>query len=243
MLKLIVSDFDGTLLPYGESRVSDGVVKRIATALERGIKVAVSSGRTYGELERELPAFKDEIYFICCDGAYCVKGGKAVYQRKIEKPDLEFFFGKSREGISFLLHGAFENYAVGRLPAEAAAFGAKSVSSLEDIDEKIFKITSYGTEVKLPPTSGLRTHWDGGEHKMAQFVNRFADKGVALSDLQTRLMLTKFETACIGDSGNDLAMVRGSKYSFAVSSRCQELVQAVTNTVSSAEEAFDILLS
>lgn len=242
MIKLIVSDFDGTLLPYGQKTVSDGVVKRIKDALGRGIRVAVSSGRTYGELEKELLEFRDELYFICCDGAYCVKSGKAVYQRKIETSDLAFFFDKSAAGLSFVLHGAFENYSVGRLPAEADIFCAKPVNFLTDVKEKIFKITSYGAEVKLAPTSGLRTHWDGGENKSAQFVNRFADKGVALSDLQTRLMLTKFDTACIGDSGNDLPMVRGSKYSFAVSARCSSLAAAVTNNVSSAEEAFDALL-
>ena len=243
MLKLIVSDFDGTLLPYGESRVSDGVLNGISSSLKKGIKVAVSSGRTYGELERELSAFKNDLYFICCDGAYCVKDGKTVYQRRIENDDLKFFFDRFSEGLSFVLHGAFENYGVGALPDEASAFCAKPIKTFSEVGENIFKITSYGMEVKLLPTSGLRTHWDGGKNKTAQFVNKFANKGVALSDLQTRLMLTKFDTACIGDSGNDLPMVRGSKYSFAVSARNKEFSEAVTHCVLRAEEAFELLLS
>ena len=54
-------------------------------------------------------------------------------------------------------------------------------------------------------------HWDGGENAVSQYVNRFCDKGAALSDLQVRLMLTKFDTACLGDAGNDAAMMKNAK--------------------------------
>ena len=55
MIRLIVSDFDGTLMPYGASRVSDGVLRLLEQAIEGGVTVAVSSGRTYGELKALLP--------------------------------------------------------------------------------------------------------------------------------------------------------------------------------------------
>ena len=98
MIKLIVSDFDGTLLPYGESRVSDEVKSRILSALRKNMIFAVSSGRTYGELVSFFPEFADEMYFICCDGAYYVKGGKLLYGRKIEKSDMAPFFVKRGRG-------------------------------------------------------------------------------------------------------------------------------------------------
>ena len=74
---------------------------------------------------------------------------------------------------------------------------------------------------------------------MAQYVNRFANKGTALSDLQMRLMLAKFDTACIGDSGNDVAMMKGAKYSFAVSNRSEALINAVNFRLNSVEEALN----
>ena len=78
---------------------------------------------------------------------------------------------------------------------------------------------------------------------MAQYVNRFADKGTALSNLQTRLMLTKFDTACIGDSGNDVAMMHNAKASFCVGERSQALRDACQTQVQTAEEALRALLS
>lgn len=242
MIKLIVSDFDGTLLPYGESRVSDEVKSRIFSALSKNMIFAVSSGRTYGELVSFFPEFADEMYFICCDGAYYVKSGKLFYGRKIEKSDLAPFFVKQGRDFSFILHGADVNYSVGRLPADGERFNASPISHAGEIKEKIYKITSYGSELKLVPYSGLRMHWDGGKNQMAQYVNRFANKGAALSDLQTRLMLTKFETACMGDSGNDVAMMHNAKMSFAVGDRSRELASVVTSKVGSATEALDEIL-
>ena len=74
-------------MPYGESAVSGLLKEQIAEALDKGVAFAVSSGRTYGELLAFLPEFADSIYFICCDGAYYVKGGKILYARRIENAD------------------------------------------------------------------------------------------------------------------------------------------------------------
>ena len=65
MIKLIVADFDGTLVPYGEETVSPRVRAQIEAALQKNIIFAVSSGRTYNELAAHLPEFVDRIYFIC----------------------------------------------------------------------------------------------------------------------------------------------------------------------------------
>lgn len=241
MIKLIVSDFDGTLMPYGQKNVSDGVKCRIKKALGQNITVAVSSGRTYKELANLLPEFAESIYFICCDGTFYVKGGKPLYQKQIERADLAPFFAEAHEGLAFVLHGAFENYSVGVLPPDADKFRAKPIRTLGEVNEKIFKVTTYKKEFKPSPYSGLRMHWDGGESLMAQYVNRFANKGTALSDLQMRLMLAKYDTACIGDSGNDVIMMKGAKLSFAVGEKCPALLSAVNNRVSTAEEAFDII--
>ncbi len=243
MIKLIVSDFDGTLLPYGESRVSEAVRQRLKKAIENNITVAVASGRTYGELAALLPEFADSVYFVCCDGAHYVKGGRSLYERQIEHADLNGFFAEKSDGFSFILHGANRNYSVGNIPDEAKLFNAVPITRIGEVKEKIFKITSYGKELKFHSYSGLRTHWDGGKNSMAQFVNRFANKGAAVSDLQVRLMLTKFDTACIGDSGNDVAMVKNAKLSFAVGNRSAHLAEISDRQVARVEDAFDEIFS
>lgn len=244
MIRLIVLDFDGTLMPYGAHAVSEMVKSLLRSAIERGVTVAVSSGRTYGELSSYLSALAEDIWFICCDGAYAVKNGRAHYERKMEAEDLRLFEKNRSAASSLVLHGAFGNYTIGDTPDEASRFTAVPVSRIDDIKEKIFKVTSYGLRMRLPPYCGLRTHWDGGVNESAQFVNRFANKGTALSDLQSRLMLTKFETACLGDSGNDIAMMHNAKISVCVGDRSEELKKVCTHHTATIEDALkSILLS
>ena len=95
MIKLIVSDFDGTLLPYGRERISVEVVNYIKNILDKGTVFAISSGRTYSELCELLCEFKDKIYFICSDGAYYIKNGRTLYERSIAPSDLALFDGKN----------------------------------------------------------------------------------------------------------------------------------------------------
>ena len=75
-----------------------------------------------------------------------------------------------------------------------------------------------------------------------QYVNRFADKGASLSDLQMRLMLTKFDTAAIGDGGNDVAMMRNAKHKLCIDSRSEELYSVCDAHFATAEQALLALL-
>lgn len=228
MIKLIVSDFDGTLLPYSQKSLAPEMLNAISAALDAGCTVAVSSGRTYKELLSHLAPLADRLWFLCCDGAYTVQGGQTLYEKKIETEDLRFFFASAeRAGCPFLLHAAETTYAVGDLPESIDRRGMIPLRRVNEIPEKIFKITSFCNAVKLPPYSGLRVHWDGGI-STAQYVNRFANKGAALSDLQMRLILDKFDTAAIGDSDNDVAMMHGAKLSYCIGDRSPAL-RAVCN--------------
>jgi len=237
MRKLIVSDLDGTLLPYGRDAISEEVLTLLHEVLAKGITLAVSSGRTVEELAALLPEWRREVWLIGCDGAHYAKDGRDYYEKKIAREDLLFFQKSACEDFSFVLHGAHRNFSVGRLPAEAAYHHAIAISNVDAVDEKIFKVTSFGKRLRLPPYCGLRMHWDGGENGMAQYVNRFADKGTALSDLQSRLMLTKFDTVCIGDSGNDVAMMHNAKHAVCIGQRSEALKDACNLHFECVEDA------
>lgn len=243
MIRLIVSDFDGTLVPYGTQRVSEETRRRLTEAIDRGVTLAVSSGRTYTELAAQFPNVSEQLWFICCDGAYAVKNGRVYYERRIAADDLHLLEKHCVGGASMILHGAVRNYAIGRIPEEGMRFAPETVSCADEIKEKIFKVTTYGVRFRLPPYCGLRTHWDGGACEMAQFVNRFANKGTALSDLQSRLMLTKFDTACLGDSGNDIAMMHNAKISVCVGERSEALKKVCTHHMATVEDALKMILS
>ena len=242
MIRLIVSDFDGTLMPYGAAGVSESVKALLSEAIDRGINVAISSGRTYMELKSLLPTLADAVYFIACDGAHYVKGGVSLYEKQIARSDMEIFGAQMGQGLSCVFHATDKNYVLGELPHGVSFPNSVRVSRVTEIREKIFKITTFGKSVELPAYCGLRIHWDGGPNAMAQYVNRFANKGAALSDLQIRLMLTKFDTAAIGDSGNDVAMMHNAKISVAIGDKCKELTAVCGMQSDCVEHALSAIL-
>ena len=241
MIRLIVSDLDGTLMPYGSSAPSREALAMIEELEARSVELVISTGRTYGELCAIPSLSAPTRTVICCDGACCYANGRTVYERSIASEDLSKFFQAARRSGGFILHGREVNYGFGALPSDAARFSPVSVRSVFDLREPIFKVTAYGMELSSPPT-GLRMHWDGGAFSSSQWVNRFANKGTALSDLLVRRMLTPFDVACLGDSGNDLPMMRGVKLSVCVGDRSPELASACLHHVSSVEEALTFLL-
>ena len=243
MIRLIVSDFDGTLMPYGAARVSESVKSLLRDALHRGIAVAVSSGRTYLELKALLPEFADALYFVACDGAHYVKGGVSLYEKQIARSDLEIFQAQMGQGLACVFHATEKNYVLGELPRGVQFENAVRISRVAELREKVFKITTFGQRVKLPAYCGLRMHWDGGPNAMAQYVNRFAHKGAALSDLQIRLMCNKFDTAAIGDSGNDVAMMHNAKIAVAIGDKCKELTAVCNMQTDCIEHALAAILA
>lgn len=115
MIKLIASDADGTLTEHASNALSDGVVKGINSAIASGISFAVVSGRDYLSLKKLFFGVADGVYYVSCNGALCVKDGKALYSRPV-----------AREGVIWalsdadMLSKAANRYAATDKLAEAA---------------------------------------------------------------------------------------------------------------------------
>ena len=78
MIKLVVSDVDGTLLKKGEERLSEAALQVVRRLSERGVLFAAASGRSYSELRRLFGAAGDQMAFICSDGALTIYRGKVL---------------------------------------------------------------------------------------------------------------------------------------------------------------------
>lgn len=243
VLKLLVCDLDGTLLPYGMTEVSGECKRLLALAQERGVQIAISSGRTYGELARFLPEFISSCYFICCDGAYALKEERTLYTKPLAVEDIDGLARRRTTEGGLLLHGIHNVYSLGKVPSkDAAYFSAAPVSGVRSIREEIYQVTFYGQPVSLPRFSSLRIHWEGSQGYCTQMVDRYANKGVALSNLQMRLGISKYETACLGDGDNDIPMMRNAKYAVCIGDRFPNLRGVCNRFYSAAEDAIGDLL-
>lgn len=233
MIRLVISDVDGTLVPKGESCVPENVKRAVGALISSGCSFAVASGRTYHSLRTLFNDHSDEIYYICCDGAVCVRAGRTLYRRPISEENVRRAFTAARQrGLSLLLSSDMEGYA---LDLEGGAFEQKLISekterfsvveSPFEVKKPIYKLAFYGERdgFGFIPSELRRSYHGGG---WSEYVYRYADKGSALADLQARLLIAPRDTAAIGDGENDASMLLKSGHRYALTSALATAVGA-----------------
>ena len=62
MIKLVVSDVDGTLVPDGTSVVNPQLFDVILKLREKGIQVAIASGRPWASIEKAFEPVKEKFF-------------------------------------------------------------------------------------------------------------------------------------------------------------------------------------
>ena len=70
MIKLVVSDLDGTLLD-SNSEVTETTVNTIKKYIDEGIEFAFCTGRAFAEMDHILESIPFIRYAITANGAYC----------------------------------------------------------------------------------------------------------------------------------------------------------------------------
>ena len=232
MKKLVICDLDGTLMPYGKEEIDRAVKEKIGRIIKSGGIFTVSSGRDYSELKALLSELHRDIFFICADGAYAIKEERVFYSRQIPFNELNLFI---RELPSCILHGAFENFAISEEPEE----GARVLDRRSLVWQQIYKITGDELPEDRAKKYGLRMH--RAENGRCDYVLAYANKGAALSALQTRLGISVYDTMVVGDGGNDVPMAKVCARSFAI--KGTPFASAASETVASVTQALDIILS
>ena len=84
-IRVIASDFDGTILKDGAQHVDEVYFPLIRELKSMGISFIAASGRQYANLRRLLEPVADEISYICENGALIAQGSRILYQNDIER--------------------------------------------------------------------------------------------------------------------------------------------------------------
>ena len=69
MIKLIASDIDGTLVPYGEHDLPQGLFPLIHRLKAAGVVFCPASGRQYHSLRQLFAPVAEDVCFLCDNGA------------------------------------------------------------------------------------------------------------------------------------------------------------------------------
>lgn len=229
MIKLIATDMDGTLLndlkqlPPDFFEVLDGL-------FSRGVRFAVSSGRSYSAVTHLFPPkYAERMDFICDNGAHVVHEGKTVSVSALEH-DTYIELIKACDEIGGLKVLACAKGGTYHLPyspefdkeVEKFYINHSLCGDLLAVKDTIYKVAvcdMQGTQEHAKPEIDARF---GGRLNvqvsgkiwmdvMAAGVN----KGKGLAELCGVLGITPAETMAFGDYFNDYQMLEFAQWSFA----------------------------
>lgn len=77
MIRLVVSDMDGTLVD-SRKRLPPDLIPTVRALRDLGVAFAVASGRSYPALERDLAPVAQDVFFICENGTLVMERGRCV---------------------------------------------------------------------------------------------------------------------------------------------------------------------
>ena len=256
MIRLVVSDVDGTLLQNGAKALSRKTLDQIDALCSRGIIFAAASGREYSNLYRLFGRVQDKIMYICLNGASIIYKGKIICQTVMDRQmGLEIIEDiESRRGCEVLLSGVNTCYVKGRHRSYVnhiihdVGNDTTIVRNFDEVEEDFLKISAYNPNGIQEDQDFFLNKWGGILPTVVSgacwidFNGPYVNKGNALSVVQKLYDIKIDETMTFGDNFNDLDMFDRSYYSYAISSSDPEIrkrARFLTPTVESI--LFDVL--
>ncbi|TVZ28053.1 hypothetical protein JM83_3140 [Gillisia sp. Hel_I_86] len=238
MIKLIVTDMDGTLL-NDEHQIHPDFWDIEKELTNKGIMFSVASGRQFYNLESKFERIKDRMLFFAENGTYVVYKGKEIYLNPLRREDANKFIeiGRNLDDTNLVLCGKNSAY----IETEDEDFfkeinkyyqRLEIVEDLAKVDDTILKVTLCnfnGVEENTFP------HFQDykNDFKIAIAASVFIDitslsanKGNAIKGIQQELNITPAETLVFGDYLNDLEMMQNATFSYAMKNAHPEIKNA-----------------
>lgn len=224
MVKLIVSDIDGTLIPYGEKALPDALFPLIHRLRRAGVLFCPASGRQFHSLRKLFAPVADELAFLCENGAAIFGPGteeEAPLLSKTPMPRADAlalsYDIMAVPKCQVLISGRNVSYVCGcgddfiRRMENFHGNLVRRVARVEDIGEDILKIAAFCSDGLDNPKRALASRWEAPYH-MAEAGPEWldftlADKGKGLRGLCAALNVDLSETVVFGDNWNDAPML------------------------------------
>lgn len=244
MIKLIVTDMDGTLL-NDEHEIHPDFWEIEKELTNKKIMFSVASGRQFYNLESKFERIKDRMLFFAENGTYVVYKGKEIYLNPLQREDAVKFIeiGRNLDHTQLVLCG--KNSAYIETKDEIFFKEINKYYERLEIVEDLTKVDDTILKVTLCNFNGVEEHTYPhfqdykNNFKVAIAASVFIDitslsanKGNAIKEIQKELNITPEETMVFGDYLNDLEMMQNAKFSYAMKNAHPEIISAskyVTN--------------
>lgn len=256
MIKLVLSDVDGTLIPLGSKGASKRTMESIERVQRAGVRFGLSTGRDEQELMRLF--WDNDIAFrtgILSNGKKLKVDGSIVRLTLIQNEGLERIARMVGEYertfvTAYPLHTDSSNpvYCMGIAEQDVAAWSRRfsftgvlcdHVPDVEVLgatiacplgDDAMAEIVARGKEI-CPQFDFVMPAPD-----WCDIVPKGLNKGTALPLLLKELNMEEDEVVVFGDSGNDLSILQAVKNSVAVDNATPQIKAATAWHIGACED-------
>ncbi|SHK72065.1 hypothetical protein SAMN02745163_04347 [Clostridium cavendishii DSM 21758] len=236
MIKLIASDMDGTLLNE-KGELSDEIHDVLSKLEKENIQFVVSSGRQYYNLVNFFGEAKDKLYYISENGTLIMDNqGNEIYSDKLDneivKEIIEIIRNVPKSAVLLCgKKGCYIESTIGKIvnDVKASFNNFEIVEDLLEVEDDILRIEIYHEEnakenlykffekyTDKLQVIAIYKHW-------IEISNLGVNKGSAIKKLQEKLGVSPKETMVFGDYYNDIEMLQGSYYSYAMENAKDEI--------------------
>lgn len=249
MIKMIVSDMDGTLLNSNKQLPND-FTEVYELIKQAGIQFVVASGRQYYTLVDEFAHLDHDIAFVAENGGYIGWNGQTKVMQPFKMDEIKELITMARElGANIVLCGKeaayVENTSSDAFKKELAKYYAKHqlVDDLLSVDDHLLKIAINdfsNLDSKVYPPLKARFgdcfQISASSPIWLDVMPKGNNKGKALQFLQTELGILPDETMAFGDYLNDYEMLQAVGHSYAMANAHPDIKEVALYTTLSNDE-------
>lgn len=250
MIKLVVSDIDGTLLPEGTDQINPELFDVIRALKEKGIMFVAASGRQYASMQHVFEPVANDMIFIAENGSNVMCRGRNMFCSFID-PELAqelLLCLRKQERTDIILSTPEIMY----LETPNPKFRELLEVGYHNKTERVEDLLPYCSR-----TNKLAIYREGGIDELAallqakfgerlnvavsgsvwiDFMNFSVDKGSALATIQELMHISTDETMAFGDNCNDIGMLLRADESYAVANAHPQLLEAAKHVAPPQEE-------
>jgi len=250
--QLLCSDIDGTLLD-NQSEISEANIAAVQAAVRAGKRVVLASGRTWHSMkmyEERLGIHTPGQFGVGFNGGVVYEildGGEVrlLHSDLMPEATAQEIFAEMApvvaryEGMYMLAYNneghliAEESLRDSELFAEMVSMGARVTRSYAELPGDMYKILIFGEHENLLDASAFAKAQFAGKcqcmfsaRQLLELIPMGVDKGRGVSFLAAHLGIPMSQVICMGDEGNDLAMLQAAGLGIAVANAVPDAIAA-----------------
>lgn len=256
MIKLILTDMDGTLLNK-EHKMPEKTIETIEWLLKKGVRFGVASGREYENIRAYFPTLANDMIFIADNGTLVYDKGKEIYVDKIKTEEVVRLVEEIRRipNVWIVLCGKEMTYVECiegkeedmRKVASNFYYNVEMVADATELakEKEILEISIFceeGSEKVEPFVEQMKEDYKvyvSGPNWI-DILNKTAGKGNALKKLQEFYGWKEEECMAFGDYLNDYEMLQYSGHSYAMEN-AQPQIREVAKHIAPSNEVGGVI--